>query len=244
MPGDSNYGFPLVGTTTTSGDGTPIFTPSYPNPMTKDLIGFAAKGNIIIGDYTDNSATDSTNVFHKNVLPLIKPGKKSKTQAYAVDPTDVALGYDDSTECPGGVTPCFSGNYDRKDLDSATGNHVSLTRLNGSTSDRKFYESSLNDAEFKQYVNMPTGSSSLTLAGAYYTNHTLAGFIPSNGMTVINGTLVSRDDGLMMNGPLQINHDIRLLSGAAANQIVLPMAIGRPRLSRVQTCDPDSRNPC
>ncbi|MBI3010833.1 MAG: hypothetical protein HYY57_07610 [Candidatus Omnitrophica bacterium] len=45
MPGDPDYGFPAV----ESSPGVPL----YKDPNLQTLVGFAAKGNIVIGDYTE-----------------------------------------------------------------------------------------------------------------------------------------------------------------------------------------------
>ncbi len=223
FPGDPTYGFPQV-----KDQGKPVF----PDPFSQDLVGLAAKGNIIIGDYTKPA-------FRNNVLPNLKPGATSKTQPYVVDQTDAnSLGYQNAAAAAcGGKSPCFDGNYDQQDKEGMADG------LKADRTPRKFYESSLSDASFQNMVanlpneaRMPTGANTTVIDAVLYTNHALAGFIPTTGTTVFNGAIVSRDDGIVSNGPFQITHDIRLLSDQAAQRITLPLDIKRSTLSGFKEC--------
>jgi hypothetical protein len=228
VPGDSTYGF------------------GSPNPNTRDLLGLAAKGNIVIGDYADRPGTDSD--FPGQVVPRITPGAGSITQPYVVDPTDAGLGYRDYSDGKG--RPVFNGNYDR---------HDGGLKLDRHSSPRKFYESSLPDAEFSALVDPKLSRTSykwgatwafeggrwvsrpgwvrdyystVTIDGVLFTNHALAGLSKSDYL-VINGALVGRDDGLVFGRNLTINHDSRLI-GNKATDIVLPFSIKRPKLIRME----------
>lgn len=223
LPGDPVYGFPEA----KDSQGNPLL----PDVISRDLVGLAAKGNIVIGDYTST-------VFRNNVLPNIRPyhpitNPNSKTQPYVIDPTDEALGYHSpipdlpNPDDPDHPFPRFDGNYDA--LDGG---------VKMDDSDRRFYESSLPNAQFQATLNMPTGTQGMTIDAILYTNHALAGMISSTGYVVINGAMVSRDDGFVFNGPLRVNHDIRLLNGAVAPLIVLPMSMQRLDLSGFQECGP------
>ena len=223
VPGDPVYGFPDV--VDASG------TPAYPNPNTQDLFGFAAKGNIILGDYT---STD----FQQRVLPILDGGAASKTQPYAIDQSDESLGYHTGN----GVAmndsqgrPLFDGNYNRQDEQGG----LPGQKLDGSP--RKFYESTLSDAAFQTLATnlAPSSGSTFTIEGVLFTNHALAGYVP-NSIT-INGAMVSRDDGLIFNGTtFRINHDIRLLgdNDQLVQQIALPVSVQRPTLQQWKECPP------
>lgn len=214
LPGDPLYGFPEV----KKSGGTPL----YPDPATQDLFGLAAKGNIVIGDYTSDA-------FKSTVVPLLRPGPDSKTQPYVVDGTDVDLGYGNANVC-NNQQPCFNGDYTAVDKDGI----AEVVRSDGTM--RHFYESTLTDDAFRHYLSMPSGNDNLTVSAVLYTNHALTGAVTSNGRTIINGALVSRDDGLVVNGPLQINHDIRLLSDNTSALIALPLSLKRPSLLGVEEC--------
>lgn len=267
-PGDSLYGFPAVtqdvqddgdrdtdgdgdGDSTGDGDGDSTddsrLVPLYADPLTKDLLGLAAKGNIIIGDYTSDRFKDA-------VLPNLRPGDSSKTQPYEIDASDEDLGYANASACSSS-TPCtFDGNYDQVDKDGLKeGEKMEFDRqgpdFNRSpiaAGARRFYESTLPDGdptnpkegEFRYYVDqyLPRGTEPMTIDAVLYTNHALAGFVPSSEPLTINGAMVSRDDGLVMNGSLIINHDVRLREGGLTSQIVLPLSMQRPRLVGFQDC--------
>ncbi len=221
LPDDPVYSFPTV----KDSDGKPL----YPNPDTKDFLGLAAKGNVVIGDYTSDA-------FKTNALPNIKPkspdNPNSKTQAYVIDPTDADLGY--YTGKGGMMTdsqgrPLFDGNYDQQDKDGAS------PGIKSDGSPRKFYESSLDDATFKSKLSMPANST-VSIDAAVFTNHALAGMTP--GSLIVNGAIVSRDDGLVYNGTMIVDHDTRLLGGTTGQQVVLPLTLHRPSLVGWKDCSP------
>ncbi|MBI1991637.1 MAG: hypothetical protein HYS71_00150, partial [Candidatus Omnitrophica bacterium] len=216
IPGDPQYGF------------------SYPRPETKDLVGLAAKGNIIIGDYTSRA-------FEQDVLKFLRPagGDDRKTKPYVVDETDRPMGYDNafssevckpSDSYKGKTSPCFDGNYDQQDKE----NGVAAYKLNpdgtiarddqGNTIPRKFYESSLTDEAFRTILdtngngrvdqgddpifNATTGGVA-KIEAVLFTNHALAGQVFADTLQ-IDGAMIARDDGLSFGNKLLLNHDMRL----------------------------------
>jgi len=205
LPGDAQYGF------------------GYKDNEKRDFLGLAAKGNVVVGDYTSSQ-------FKNKVLPKLQPGGESVTQPYAIDPTDADLGYHTGS---GGVMydakgrPLFSGDYTKTDGGA---------KLNGQ--DRRFYESSLSDTEFKQLINandpLIKSDGQARIDGILYTNHAVAGAVNAEALN-LNGTLVSRDDALVFRRDLYVNHDSRLLD-ASAPQLALPVSIKRPKLSSWREC--------
>ncbi len=205
-PGDPTYGF------------------GFPDPDTKDMLGLVAKGNIIIGDYTSTA-------FRNQVLPLLSSGTASAvTQAYVVDQTDADLlgyGNTDASSC-NGETPCFDGNYDQVDKQGL----VPGEKMDHS--ERKFYESTLSDSDFKKLIdasddlNNKNGSTAV-IDAVLFTNHALAGWGNSDSLR-IDGSMVSRDDAIRFRRRLNIYHDIRLLGSETAQQVVLPFTVKRPTL--------------
>jgi hypothetical protein len=218
MPSDPHYGFPAV----QSGGSN-----YYEDNNMKDLVGLVAKGNIIVGDYTSSG-------FQGQVLPMIDGSNGAKTRPYAIDATDADLGY--HTGDGGGVMydsqgrPLFSGNYTLQDMDGG----VLATKPDGSP--RHYYEASMDDAAFQALLSMPSGGSqTLTIDGILFTNHTLAGFV--DGRVTINGSMVSRDDGLVFTGNrLRIAHDARLSGSQPSQSVALPFSIQRPSLCGRVTC--------
>ena len=223
IPGDPKYGFGL------------------PDNKTKTLLAIAAKGNVILGDYT-------TNDFNNKVRPKIGRSAGSITQPYAIDESDAALGYHDRGFTSDGA-PRFSGNYDQWDqgykLD-ASGNPTNQKR--------KFYESSLADAQFKALVepnwNPSTGADYGEVDAVMFTNHLMAGWAPHDYELYNFGSMVARDDAFMFEWGFRSDHDARLVGvggGIAAellNETGLPLSVGRPTLQRWQECSPDPNAVC
>jgi len=229
VPGDETYGFSNV----------TAFKQSHAAPEKASLLGLAAKGNIVIGNY--RSAP-----FENKTLPKLRTGVGSIVQPYVVDPTDEALGYKDSTNVKGELV--FSGNYDRRDWQlNAAGQLVPGTKLDGT--ERKFYESTLPNDVFQALIDPSDPLYSFSRDGqidaVLYTNHAIAGYVPpkqhdGNGYNyfTMNGSMVSRDDALMIDSNFVLNHDMRLSGQGGANNLGLPLALARPRLTRWRECPP------
>ena len=127
------------------------------------FLGLAAKGNIVIGDYTNTTLASSThNRSFDNTLEMIDhDGIDDTAQPYVPDPTDSAIGYnnDPSGATCGNKTPCFNGDYTANDGGQRCANASCTTSVS-----RRFYESSLSDDVFRSLVqrgrwwNSSTGS--------------------------------------------------------------------------------------
>ncbi len=168
----------------------------------KDMLGLAAKGNIILGDYTTSAVYNST--YFKP--PFVKP--------YDTDPTDADIGYDTGNNPANGYR--FDGNYTALD----GGQKLNTS---GVQTDRKYCDSS-NDKAFKAI----TPSSITRIDGVMYTNHLCGG---STGSIVVNGAIISRDEGINFSGAFKINWDIRLGSESPDGMnidIYLPRSLVRP----------------
>jgi hypothetical protein len=244
MPGDPMYGFMQV----KDGDGHPVIPDSLVQTLDPEtlpgLLALAAKGNIIVGDYTSAA-------FKLQVLPKVRPFSKddnptSKVQSYEVDPSDRSLGY--HTDGPE-EHPIFNGDYDEQDQELVNPDEPDGPLQPGRKVDdteRRFYESTMKDSEFQDLVRhrptdaqpwgMPEGNRGMTIDAVLYTNHALAGLDPSDGLLELNGAFVSRDDALIWNGPFRINHDVRLMDPRTARLIVLPISLRRPAVVRFQEC--------
>lgn len=197
------------------GDVTYNAPPSWPKPdsdpyttaqanQTKDFVAFAVKGNVIMGDYT-------TDAWKKSTENYLRP---PFTQGYAVDKTDVALGYDSDGDPTNGYW--FNGDYTAYD----TG--YKDDGIGGSAA-RRFYESSLSD----DYINSIAGGGSAApgkgkkpeknaaeiknIDGILYNNHALAGKV---GDCTFNGSVVSRDEVIIYKNGFIINYDVRAHAGS------------------------------
>ena len=214
MPGDPEYSF------------------TYPDNKTQDMMGLAAKGNVIIGDYT------SEEWKAKTTSQLQPGGAGSVVQPYVIDPTDAALGY--HTGSAGQMydsknRPLFDGDYIKNDGGK---------KLDGQ--DRKFYESTLSDAQFKQYVDdgdplMNPYTYVARVDATLFTNHALAGWVKAPRFVLL-GAVVARDDVLNFHEHLFIYHDTRLLT-QDAQRVALPVDIKRPRFVSWTECPPSGCGP-
>ena len=213
VPGDSQYSF------------------TYPDNKKQDMMGLAAKGNIIVGDYTSGEWKSKT------ISQLQPGGAGSVVQPYVIDPTDAALGY--HTGSAGQMydsknRPLFDGNYNRPDGGK---------KLDGQN--RKFYESTLSDAQFKQYIDnndpLLKSGSDARVEAILFTNHALAGWVKAKYFA-LQGAAVARDDALNFSENLYVNHDTRLLT-QDAQRIALPVEIKRPRLVAWTECQPSGCGP-
>jgi len=182
------------------GDLMYVDPPVWPKPLvnqaaakaaneSKDLVGLAAKGSIILGDYTQGGWQSTTRTYQR----------PSFTQPYVVDPTDDANGYVSWYDYDG--NPVFDGDYTAYD-----GGKKWVDAGHVKTTSRRFFESSFSDAEIKAAA----GNQVRHIDAVLYTNHMITGKI---GACTINGTLVSRDEALIYSGSIDMNYDIRIRDG-------------------------------
>ena len=165
----------------------------------KDFLGLATKGSVVIGDYTKGT--------WNWVTDYLKP---PFTQGYETDSSDSSLGYDSDGNSGNGYW--FNGNYTA--LDGGQ-------KLDGSN--RKFYESSYDDAYFAGIAD----SGFVTQIDAVtYTNHAVTGRV---GQLTMNGTFVSRDEAIGYSGHLTINYDVRAQLEQVADNFYLPRQLDVPR---------------
>jgi hypothetical protein len=196
-------------------------SPSWPKPDTnpsqtvksnasKDMLGLVAKGNIVLGNYTDSSWLSSVKGYI--TPPFVK--------AYSCDPTDASIGY--PSTFGGDYTAADSGKKVNYVYDSAT-----KTYKPSGTTNRKYFESAAGD----QVINNSAGSATITQVDAVlYNNHAVMGKI---GQSQFNGALVSRDEGIIYSSSVKFNWDIRLGSRSPDGIdffIYLPMSIAEPRV--------------
>jgi len=160
-------------------DTTPAATDAVND--TRDFLGLASKGNVVIGDYTRND-------WKRTVGRYLEP---PFTQAYNVDPADEDIGYISGYDEDG---PFFDGDYTAWDEKGY--------KTDGK--ERKYYESSLSDNFIR---TIAAASSQIRRVDAVsYTNHAFAGRV---GAFTVNGSIVSRDEAIIYSGSITMNYDIR-----------------------------------
>jgi hypothetical protein len=176
------------------------------NTSTANMVGLAAKGSIILGDYTQSSWISSVSSY-------IQP---SFTHSYKTDPTDATNGYGNASN-----NYTFDGNYNNYD-----GGFKVLP--SGGTAQRRYYESSVATNLIRQLAG--TNAPAMTRVDAIlYCNHLITGKV---GAITFNGTVISRDEAIIYSSTIKMNWDIRLWGsggGAFTNMLVsLPMVLAQP----------------
>ena len=209
----------------------------------KDLLGLAAKGNIVMGDYTLSSWLGSSS---SGLQYYMKNGPY--VQQYICDASDNTIGYPRTREYGWTSNESrFCGDYTQKDggkkveISSKTewtyenGRRVQKTTTTVADSQTRKYYESVCPEKLIQHLCADTQSS----RGAYqptitridavmYNNHGIIGHI---GNCTINGSLVCRNEAMIYETALKINWDHRLysgLSGSMSNTLGLPMDASRP----------------
>ena len=211
----------------------------------KDFLGLAAKGNIVMGDYTLSSWLGANN--SNGLQYYLKSGPY--VQQYICDPSDNTIGYPRTTEYGWTSNESkFCGDYTQKDggkkvnvttttqnvYDPKTRRYVQQTTTTmADVQTRRYYESVCPD-KIIQYICGDTqtsgyGGSSYRptitrIDAVMYNNHGIIGHI---GNCTINGSLVCRNEAMIYSGALKINWDHRLFSGFDGN-IGLPMDASQP----------------
>ena len=216
--------------------GDPEYGMVYPDPNTRDLVGLAAKGNVVIGDYTSQR-------FQNETVPILEPNSISnpdgRTHDYSIDPTDSDLGYHSYSQ--GGVM-MFDGNYNAYDGGYKLNPDGSpVLDGDGNPVLRKFYESSLSDTAFQALVQPLYPQYYQTdqvrhIDAVLFTNHAVAGVTDAQTLE-INGAMIGRDEAVLFGQNFIINHDTRLLNTTdQAAQITLPYGLKRPELTKWEEC--------
>ena len=221
---------------------------------TKDMLGLMAKGNIVMGNYTESSWLSSIRTYLTS-QPYV--------QRYACDTSDAAIGYPetfggsyaaeeyvsnaDFGKCqsagladhvPGGydastgkfgkMREVGTGRYERKPVYNRWGQLSGYQDVEimapGTTYDRKYYESVCDDEEVSSRCSTIT-----RIDAVLYNNHGIFGKL---GKCSINGSLVCRNEGLQYSSNLYLNWDIRLYSGSpesvSNDKVGLALGSGNP----------------
>ena len=220
---------------------------------TKDLIGLAAKGNIVLGDASNASIFTSSLKTYLTTQPYV--------QQYACDDSDRNIGYPrtteygytrnesafcgDYTQVDGGklvvpkevteyqtvtTTEQVYNKYTRKYETKTTTKQVPTTKTVWEDSKTRHYYDSVVPNGLLKSVYSDNGSGFLIskIDGVLYNNHGTFGKI---GACTINGSLVCRNEGILYSSYLNINHDIRLREDSAEgidNKVGMPLGASSP----------------
>lgn len=206
------------------------------NNASKDMLGLMAKGNIVLGDCTQDSWLSSIKTY-LSTQPYV--------QRYACDTTDANIGYPstfggsyatvekvstsdsvaatqiEASDNPGGKAIVGSnyqfGKVRETTVTLDTGHYegsgwsrrwVADTETRRENSyDRKYYETVCANSEISSRIETIT-----RVDAVLYNNHGIFGKI---GKCSFNGALVCRNEGLQYTSNLYLNWDIRLFSGSS-----------------------------
>lgn len=177
----------------------------------KDLVGFAAKENVVMGDYTS------------------KTGGSWYSNNWLFNMGDEDVGYDGipDTHDTGERDGIFQRQFEDLDGDGVKDNNYNWSNIQ-------------TQAPIQNFANCPQGvtqfgdiaTNSLNkIDGVFYTNHAFAGRI-GQGAT-INGAIVSKDEAIIYTNTLTINYDERLHSRYATGQSRL-IDVGLPISKKVE----------
>lgn len=162
----------------------------------KDLVGFAAKENIILGDYTGRT------------------GGSWSASSYLFGMGDEDVGRDGipDTHDTGEGNRIFEPQYEDIDGDGVKDNNYGWPDVQTQSS-------------IKNFANCPAGVSNFgdvatnslnKIDGVFYTNHAFAGRL-GNGAAV-NGAIISKDEAIIYSNILTINYDERAHSRYSTGQ--------------------------
>ena len=199
---------------------------------TKDMLGLMAKGNIVMGNYTESTWLSSIRTYLTS-QPYV--------QQYACDSTDDLIGYpatfggsyeavekvtamgtgSDASHAPGGwdassgqfgkVREVGTGQYEQKQVYNSRTRRYEWQNVEimapGTAYDRRYYESVAMDSEISSRCSTIT-----RIDAVLYNNHGIFGKL---GQCSINGSLVCRNEGLQYTSKLYLNWDMRLYSGSS-----------------------------
>ena len=204
----------------------------------KDMLGLMAKGNIVLGDYTESGWLTSISKFLS---------KQPYVQQYACDTSDASIGYPetfggsyataeyvsnaDFNKCKNaGLAAFVPGGYNAstgmfgkmKTVTDRVKKTREYTDWRGRKQTETYYENVqryVADYNRKYYESVCLDTeissrykSAITRIDAIlYNNHGLFGHL---GKWSINGSLVCRNEGIQYSEALYLNWDIRLYSGS------------------------------
>ena len=211
------------------------------NNSTKDLVGFMAKGNIVLGDAS--STTMSEIKTYLTAQPYV--------QKYKCDTSDASIGYPetfggsymadeyvsaaDFNKCQSaGLADFVPGGYDSSTgkfgkLDTKTvTEYYTVTESKYDKKSQKYVDTQVQKSRQVQqeytrydrkYYESVCKSSEITsrastitqIDGVLYNNHGIFGKI---GQCSVNGSMVCRNEGIRYSTALYLNWDVRLYSGS------------------------------
>lgn len=198
--------------------------------VAKDLLGLAAKGNIVMGDCTSSGWLDTTLKRCLTTSPYV--------QKYVCARNDDGTWGDGDIGYPKKGESVFGGNYTVADGGAKVKEtKTEVSHMEGrrkvidgykytysSDGTRRYYDSTVAPHEISSRATTIT-----QIDAVLYNNHGIFGHL---GACTINGSLVCRNEGMIFTDRLYINWDYRLYSGSpesVANSLVgMPVSTAMP----------------
>jgi hypothetical protein len=178
----------------------------------KDGAGFGAKGNIVLGDYTQASLSGgSGGDYWDYAIQYITPGF---THPYPVDEKDANLGYVSYMQ---DGKPWFNGDYTAPDGGSKFDPNLK------DSLPRRFFESSFSNDYIASIATKPS-----KVQGIYYCNHYYGGRVNDYALY---GADIMRDEAIVTDNQANFYYDPRITNGALNSYINLYL----PRSSNYTT---------
>lgn len=162
----------------------------------KDLAGFAAKENIILGDYTGRT------------------GGSWYASSYLFNMGNEDTGRDGipDTNDTGEDNGIFESQYEDMDGDGVKDNNYNWSNVQTQTSLGNFANCPAGVSNFRDIAT----NSLNKIDGVFYTNHAFAGRL-GNGAAV-NGAIISKDEAIIYSNTLTMNYDERVHSRYSTGQ--------------------------
>ncbi|MFA5389242.1 MAG: pilus assembly PilX N-terminal domain-containing protein [Candidatus Omnitrophota bacterium] len=165
----------------------------------KDLVGFAARESVILGDYTGKTGGSWTASSY-----LYSMGDEDVGQDGIPDTNDT---WEDN-----GV---FESQYEDLDGDGVKDGNYNVTRVQTQTGITNFANCPVSVNSFDDiatnYVNY--------MDGIFYTNHAFAGRVGYSAS--INGAIISKDEAILYRDTLTMNYDERIHSRYSTGEDVI-----------------------
>ncbi|VAX37709.1 hypothetical protein MNBD_UNCLBAC01-163 [hydrothermal vent metagenome] len=184
----------------------------------KDLVGFAATENIVLGDYTKSSNQWIFNSY-----------------LYGMGDEDVGEDGIPGTSDTGEGDGVFTAQYEDLDGDGVKDNNYTSATLQTQVALSSFanlpsgminYADIANNSE----TTLPDGNK--IISGVYYTNHAMTGML--EGSTNVRGSIISKDEAIGINAMLTLDYDWRMHSKYTTGQNKL-IDVGLPFSKEIET---------
>lgn len=232
--------------------------------VTKDLLGLAAKGNIVMGDSTQSAWLNSVKSYI-STQPYVQKYKCAEDETYSTSdprhwgdgdigyPRRKSSGYTTDETVFGGNYTVVDGGAKVKETKTEKFHYETTKDRYGRTTQKKVsdgYEYTYSKDTSRKYYESVVPPSAISsraseitqIDAVLYNNHGIFGKI---GSCTINGSLVCRNEGMIFSGSLFLNWDYRLYSGSpesVANSLVgMPVSASLPTVLSLQEV-PDGWN--